>query len=111
MATATGSLRRIIYGIEGTSGEGFGTGLGASASILRNVSDSLNLARTTSESAELRGDRSKRFLRLGNESVTGDISFELAYGDFDAILAAVMCNSWKGTGTKTLVQGDRKSVV
>jgi hypothetical protein len=103
MATATGSLRRIIYGTEAT----FGAGLGASASILRNVSDSLNLARTTSESAELRGDRSKRFLRLGNESVTGDISFELAHGDFDDILAAVMCNSWvAGTGTKTLVQGD-----
>lgn len=102
MATATGSLRRIIYGTEAT----FGAGLGASASILRNVSDSLNLARTTSESAELRGDRSKRFLRLGNESVTGDISFELAHGDFDAILAAVMCNDWvAGTGTKTLVQG------
>lgn len=102
MTTATGSLRRIIYGAEAT----FGAGLGASASILRNVSDSLNLARTTSESAELRGDRAKRFLRLGNESVTGDISFELAHGDFDAILAAVMCNSWDGTGTKTLVQGD-----
>lgn len=103
MATATGSLRRIIYGTEAT----FKAGLGASASILRNTSDSLNLARTTSESSELRGDRAKRFLRLGNESVTGDISFELAHGDFDDILAAVMCNSWvTGTGTKTLVQGD-----
>ena len=100
MATATGSLRRIVYASEGSS---FKAGIGATGTILRNTGDSLNLTKTSSQSAELTGDRAIRSLRLGNEAVAGDISFELAYGDFDDMLAAAMCKSdW---ATNVLKQG------
>lgn len=89
MATATGSLRRIVYGGEVNFKDGMTTG-----KILRNTGDSLNLTKTSSQSAELTGDRAIRSLRLGNEAVAGDISFELAYGDFDDMLAAAMCKTW-----------------
>ena len=90
MATATGSLRRIIYSSETP----FKSGVATTAKLLRNTGDSLNLTKTSSQSAELTGDRTIRSLRLGNEAVAGDISFELAYGDFDDMLAAAMCNTW-----------------
>jgi hypothetical protein len=93
MATATGSLRRIVYAREAS----FKEGIGATGTILRNTGDSLNLTKTSSQSAELAGDRAIRSLRLGNEAVAGDISFELAYGDFDDMLAAVMCKTWGDT--------------
>jgi len=98
MATATGSLRRIVYAGEAS----FKAGIGAAGTILRNTGDSLNLTKTSSQSAELIGDRTIRSLRLGNEAVAGDISFELAYGDFDDMLAAVMCKTWD---TNVLKQG------
>ena len=90
MATATGSLRRIVYSSETE----FKDGVATTAKLLRNTGDSLNLTKTSSQSAELTGDRAIRSLRLGNEAVAGDISFELAYGDFDDMLAAAMCNTW-----------------
>lgn len=90
MATATGSLRRIVYAKEAS----FKAGIGTTGTILRNTGDSLNLTKTSSQSAELTGDRAIRSLRLGNEAVAGDISFELAYSDFDDMLAAVMCKTW-----------------
>ena len=69
MATATGSLRRIVYGGEATFKAGMTTG-----KILRNTGDSLNLTKTSTQSGELTGDRAIRSLRLGNEAVAGDIS-------------------------------------
>lgn len=101
-ATATGSLRRIIYSAETL----FKDGVATTAKLLRNTGDSLNLTKTSSQSAELTGDRTIRSLRLGNETVAGDISFELAYGDFDDMLAAAMCNGWSpDTDPRVLKQG------
>jgi hypothetical protein len=103
MATATGSLRRIVYTGEAEFKDGFKNETGT---ILRNTGDSLNLTKTSSQSAELTGDRAIRSLRLGNEAVAGDISFELAYGDFDDMLAAAMCSTWDtDTGIGVLKQG------
>lgn len=99
MAYAQGSRRIIRYMAETTFAE---TPATPTLIPLRNNSDSLNLSKDTFESAELRGDRSIRDVRHGNEQVSGDISFDLAYGDFDAFLEAVMCNSWS---TDTLIQG------
>lgn len=100
---ATGSLRRIIYGPEAT----FGAGL-ATAKILMNTGDSLNLTKTTSQSASLTGDRSIRSIRHGSEAVGGDISFELAFADFNDILAGVMCSTWDATvpTAPVLIQGN-----
>ena len=104
LKTATGALRSILYGKEATGT--FGSGIVASKGILlRNTGDSLNLAKTTTQTAELSGDRAIRFMKYGNESVAGDISFELAHTDFNDLIEAVMCNTWDGTTTKTLKQG------
>lgn len=99
MAYAQGSRRKIRYVAEDV----FATIPTTPVLIpLRNNRDSLNLSKDTFESAELRGDRSIRDVRHGNEQVSGDIAFDLAYGDFDDFLEAVMCSSWD---TETLVQG------
>lgn len=104
LKTATGALRSILYGKEAT--DTFGAGIVANKGILlRNTGDSLNLAKTTTQTAELSGDRAIRFMKYGNESVAGDISFELALTDFNDLIEAVMCNTWDGTTTKTLKQG------
>lgn len=106
LKTATGALRSILYGKEAT--DTFGAGIVANKGILlRNTGDSLNLAKTTTQTAELSGDRAIRFMKYGNESVAGDISFELAHTDFNDLIEAVMCNTWDGTTTKTLKQGDK----
>ncbi len=95
MAYAQGSRRKLRYVAEAS----FATTPDMETEALipmRNNSDSLNLSKDTFESAELRGDRSIRDLRHGNEQVSGDISFDLAYGDFDDFLEAAMCSTWDG---------------
>ena len=102
MEHATGSRRRIIYGEELSFGV-----TPAAGYIMRNTGDSLNLTKNTIQSAELTGDRSIRFLRHGNETVGGDISFELAYGAFDDFLAAALgASTWTAdTGFDYVKQG------
>lgn len=95
MAHATGSRRRIIYGVEANFGV-----VPADGVVLRNTGDSLNLTKNTIPSAELSGDRAIRFLRHGNEAVGGDISFELAYGDFDAFIEAALGGTWNANVVK-----------
>jgi hypothetical protein len=55
-----------------------------------------NLAMTKDglESEKLRGDRQVEDFRHGNQSISGDISSELEYGDLDDILQAVLCGTW-----------------
>jgi len=89
MAQASTARRRIIYGVEANFGV-----TPADGKIMRNTGDSLNLTKNTIQSAELSGDRAIRFLRHGNEAVGGDISFELAYGDFDDFLEAALGGTW-----------------
>lgn len=98
MAHATGSRRRIVYGAE--TGGFKETPL--TGKILRNTADSLNLSKSAIASAELSGDRAVRFLRHGNKTIGGDISFELAYGAYDELLAAALGSTWAGN---TLKQG------
>ena len=55
-----------------------------------------NLAMTKDglESEKLRGDRQVEDFRHGNQTISGDISAELEYGDLDDILQAVLCGTW-----------------
>jgi hypothetical protein len=55
-----------------------------------------NLAMTKDglESEKLRGDRQVEDFRHGNQSISGDITSELEYGDLDDILQAVLCGTW-----------------
>ena len=55
-----------------------------------------NLAMTKDglESEKLRGDRQVEDFRHGNQTISGDITSELEYGDLDDILQAVLCGTW-----------------
>lgn len=55
-----------------------------------------NLAMTKDgiESEKLRGDRQVEDFRHGNQSISGDVTSELEYGDLDDILEAVLCGTW-----------------
>jgi hypothetical protein len=55
-----------------------------------------NLAMTKDglESEKLRGDRQVEDFRHGNQTISGDITAELEYGDLDDILQAVLCGTW-----------------
>lgn len=55
-----------------------------------------NLAMTKDglESEKLRGDRQVEDFRHGNQSISGDITSELEYGDLDDILEGVLCGTW-----------------
>ncbi len=93
MATASGALRTIVYTKQDT---GFpSTYVNTGGKQMRNTGDSLNLSKTTMTSEELTGDARVTFLRHGNESIGGDISFEFAYEDFDDFLAAALRGKWE----------------
>jgi hypothetical protein len=55
-----------------------------------------NLAMTKDglESEKLRGDRQVEDFRHGNQSISGDVTSELEYGDLDDILEGVLCGTW-----------------
>lgn len=106
MAHSTGSLRDLIYAQEWEFGvDRWGEGAVDIGKELRNTGDSINLTKNTAQSAELTGDRAIRYLRHGNETVGGDVSFEFAPLAFDDFLAAALGNPWgtaSATGTLTM---------
>lgn len=94
MASASGqrtALRfapEIEYGVPGTT-----------YSVLRFTDTSLNLAKETYQSNEVRDDRQTADLRHGMRSVGGDFSFELSRGTFDVLLAAALSGTWRAVTT------------
>ena len=48
-------------------------------------------------SEKLRGDRQIEEFRHGNKTVGGDITSELEWGSFDALIEAVVCGTWSGS--------------
>lgn len=54
----------------------------------------LALTKDAIESEKLRGDRQVEDFRHGNKSIGGDISCELEYGAFDALLEAALGGTW-----------------
>jgi hypothetical protein len=106
MAHATGSLRDLIYAQEWELGvDRWGEGASSIGKGFRNTGDSINLTKNTTQSSELTGDRAIRYLRHGNETVSGDVSFEFAPVAFDDFLASALGGTWgtaSATGTLTM---------
>lgn len=60
----------------------------------RHTGTTLGVTKSTHLSEELRADRQIADFRHGAKQVGGDINFELSYGSFDDLLAAVFCGTW-----------------
>lgn len=102
MAYASGSQRGASYVAETTYGV---TPTSPTMLPIRNTGANLALTRNALEDAEINPNRQMKNMRSGNKQVSGDISFQLSYGDFDDFLAAVMCDDWTSGPPDTLVVG------
>lgn len=65
---------------------------------LRQTGVTLGLSKESLQSEEGRSDRMIADVRHGARSIAGDINFELSYGSFDDILAAVLMGAWTVDG-------------
>lgn len=66
------------------------------AAKVKNITGtSLALTRGKIESGTIRPDRQVSDVRLGNRQIGGEIGVELAWGDFDDMLEAVLCGTWE----------------
>lgn len=88
---ADGSRHSMAFIEESTYGT---TPATPTLSPLCHTGTTLALSKNTLESQKLRNDRQISDFRHGAYQVGGDISFELQYADFDAILEAVLCGTW-----------------
>lgn len=61
---------------------------------LRHTGMTLGVQRGSLQSEELRPDRQIADFRLGAISVAGDITAELSFEGYDALLEAVLCGTW-----------------
>ena len=61
---------------------------------LRHNSTTLGLAKGSVTSEEIRADRQVQDFRHGTKQVGGDVTCELCYTAFDALLEAVLCGTW-----------------
>lgn len=61
---------------------------------LRFMSESLNYAVKTVQSAEITGDRQIRDLIVADADVTGDLGFEFQYGEHDPLLANALAGTF-----------------
>ena len=89
MAFAQGSRSRLAFGVEST--------FGSAASSYTNLpfnTHSLNLAKERVSGNEIQPDRMPRVDRHGNRSVGGDITVDLRYGDYDALIESAMLSSF-----------------
>ncbi|WP_339632438.1 phage tail tube protein [uncultured Sneathiella sp.] len=91
MTFATGARHGLSYIAEETFGT---TPSSPDMTTFRHTACSLGLRKTTLETAEIRSDRQISHLLHGQKTVAGDIDFELSYGAFDDILAALMQSDW-----------------
>tara|TARA_R110000744_G_scaffold29513_3_gene70411 strand:+ start:864 stop:1781 length:918 start_codon:yes stop_codon:yes gene_type:complete len=91
MAIANGAQHSIFFIAESTYGT---TPSSPTWTPFPHTGTSLALSKDALESEKLRGDRQIEDYRHGNKSITGDISSELEYEAFDAVLEAVLGGSW-----------------
>jgi hypothetical protein len=87
MAFSSGAQRDLYYAIETDFGDGDNLD---EMKEVRNIEDSISLARDSFVSEERRGDRGIHDMRLGNKQPAGDISFEFSYEAFDDFLMAAL---------------------
>lgn len=91
MSFATGGYHGISYVEEVTFGDTPST---PEMIKLRHTDCSLVLSKDSFASEELRSDRKISDLRHGTFQVSGDIGFELSYGEYDEFLSAALFNDW-----------------
>lgn len=90
MAFAAGSQHGLRYGVQSA----FGTPA-TSMTSLRHTSCSLvPPKRDGKESEELTTERQITDMALGVKKVAGDFGYELSYGEFDAMLEALLGGTW-----------------
>lgn len=87
MAIAIGVGKTLAFKKQTTFGTPAGTG---SAQYLRRVSSTLNLAKNTYESNEIRSDYQVADMRHGTRRVEGTISGELSGGTYQSFFEALM---------------------
>jgi len=91
---ADGSQTYIAYAEEAT----FGT-IPADLTLLRTTGNTLDLAKNTFLSDELKSGRELMELRHGNLAPAGDISCELIHGEWDTLLQGAMGSAWSAAVT------------
>ena len=91
MTLARGSQAQTIYVAESTFGT---TPSSPGFTSLPLTGNSLALGKDTFQSQTIRSDRMIEDFRHGMKNVSGDLSFEFRYSDFDAFLAAALMNDW-----------------
>lgn len=72
---------------------------------LRFTGETLQPAKETTRSNEIRPDRNVVDEILVGRSVSGTADFELSYGAFDALIESLMFSTWGGTGNNTIKNG------
>lgn len=90
MPFAQGSRTALSYQLESSFGV---SGTPALVSLPYKTT-SLNLSKELLQGADLLGDRIPRISRHGNRSIGGDLTVDLRKGDYDALIQAVMLNTW-----------------
>ncbi len=93
MAQASGSRHAIGYVPETTFGQ---TPATPTFRAFRHVGTTLNLAKNSFGSEELRSDRMIADHRSGTRSVEGNITAELSADSHDDMLAGALCGQWDG---------------
>jgi hypothetical protein len=88
------SRHGLAYGIEPSFGQPPATPPLLQA--LRHTACDLALDRAFIHSDEIRADRLPGPILPGRDGVRGEIGFELSFGDFDPLLAAVLFSQWDG---------------
>lgn len=105
--TSVGIIQEVAYGVVPAN---------PAFADVRNTGVTLGLSKDTLQSGEIRADRQIADFRHGTRKVGGDISMELSYGTFDAILEALLGGMWQAdtpaVGTDRLIAGTtRRSFV
>lgn len=91
MTVQSGAAHALAYVAESTYGTTPGT---PEMVALRHTSCDIPLARDTMASEEARSDYEVSEARSLADKVNGSIGFELSYGEYDPLFAAVMRGSW-----------------
>lgn len=105
---ASGSRTQLLYIAETVFGT---TPATPTMTVLRRTGSTLEVDRTSLQSAAIRSDRQTDDFRLGTKQAKGDIDVELVYGDYDSFLEAALGGTWtaEAAGTpNTLKAGTTK---
>lgn len=91
MTIASGALARLLYVAESVHGTTPGS---PAMTVLRSIGKNINLKKNPLRSEEVRGDRQRKSVRHGFQSVLGDIDGELSLQSYDDFLAAALGGAW-----------------